>query len=387
LNAVPGTFEILVVDDDAESLEQLRQLLPETVGENAIIWEYCGGFDEALVMLRRRRFDVLVSDIYRDREKDHKTIAEGDARARDLVGEIREHRFCPIVLFTDGQLPDDLVKRPFVWSTDKGAVDFHKQLPGLVAEAILTGLPEVARRLHDELDRYAGSYVWRFLAERWDDLKNNGLDVATLERIIRRRAAIHLARVDGTAGEIAPRATINPVDYYIYPPISPHIRLGEILRRKGTQEFRVVLTPHCFLVVQHGQDVPRATHVLTALTVPAKELREGDWPKKEAKVAEELRRRTSFAAPSVGRPEGRYCFLPGFLDIPDLYCDLMQLESLGLKTITDDFERIAVLDWPFSEALQAGLTTLYGTVGVPNLDVHSVRHLGPEQPAAEARAV
>ena len=378
MTAEPETFEILVVDDDNEIIEQLKKLLPKNVGANPVVWDYCNSFDDALAVLRRRRFDVLVSDIYRGREKGRKTIAEGDVRARELVDEIRARRSCPIVLFTDGQVPEDLVKRPFVWSADKGSVDFLRSLLECISEAIATGLPEVARRLHDELDRYAGSYVWQFLAERWDDLKKNGLDTATLDRIIRRRAVTHLGRIDGSDGDIAPRAAIDPVDYYIYPPISEHIRLGEIIRRKGTTEFRVVLTPHCFLVVQPGQKVPRATHVLTARTILAKEIGSNlKWSDKGDRLADELRKRTAFPAAEIGKPPGRYCFLPRFLDIPDMYCDLMQLESLGFKTVVDDFERVAVLDWPFAEALQASLANLYGTVGVPSLDADSVKHLGP----------
>jgi CheY-like chemotaxis protein len=388
LSTDENTFEILVVDDDKENIDQLKKLLPGTVGTAPVVWEYTDSFDDALAMLKRRRFDVLISDIYRGRDKGQKTIAEGDVRARGLVDEIRERRFCPIVLFTDGQVPEDLVNRPFVWSADKGATDFDRKLLALIEEAISTGLPEVARRLHDELDKYAGSYVWRFLADRWDDLrKKDGFDTAALERIIRRRAAIHLARVDGSGDDVTARAAIDPVDYYIYPPISKFIRLGEIIKRKGTSEFRVVLTPHCFLVVQPGEDVPRAAHVLTALTIPANDMR-GDWKwaAKEDRIADELRKRTAFPASDVGRPSGRYCFLPGFLDIPDLYCDLMQIESLGFKTVIDDFERVAVLDWPFAEALQACITALYGTVGVPLLSGERVKHLRPEpqQPAAPA---
>ncbi len=264
--------------------------------------------------------------------------------------------------------------------------DFDKILLRFITEAIDTGLPDIARSLHDELDRYAGSYLWQFLAERWEKLKkDSGLDRAKLERVIRRRAAVHLARFDGSGDDVAARQTVDPADYYIYPPISKFIRLGEVIRRKGTHELRVVLTPHCFLVVQPGQEAPRATHVLTAPTIPASDLREKwKWDGKEARDADQLRRRTSFPAANVGLPEGRYCFLPGFIDIPDLYCDLMQLESLGYKTIDEDFERIAVLDGPFAEALQACMTHLYGSVGVPSLSGDYLRTSRPRSKAATA---
>jgi CheY-like chemotaxis protein len=385
-----ATYEVLVVDDDQEVLNQLAQLLPNKVGEDDIRWQFCAGFDEALTLLKIRRFDILLSDIYRNREQGRKNIEQGDVRARELVDEIRANRFCPIILFTDGQLPPELLHRPFVWATDKGTPDFQVKLSELITAAISTGLPGIARRLHDELDRYAGSYVWTFLAERWDILQDrHGLDALTLERIIRRRAAVQLARVDRAAESVAARTSVDPFDYYIYPPISESIRLGEIIRRKSTSEFRVVLTPHCFLVMQPGQDAPRATHVLTALAIPAEEFRANwKWESKEAGIADQLRRRTSFPAERVGvnAPQGRYCYLPGFLEIPDLYCDLMQLESIGYKTVSDDFERVAVLDWPFAEALQATMDILYGSVGVPGLGPDSISHLRPPPKKAPKKA-
>ena len=378
MTADPRFLDILVVDDDVDVLRQLDALLPREIDEHDVAWEFVDDFDEALKLLRRRRYDILVSDIYRDRAGGQKNIAAGDIRADDLVEQIRHNRFCPIILFTDGQVPEGLVTKPFVWQGDKSAPD--AQLVDRVREAVATGLPAVARKLHDELDAYAGSYVWRFLEDRWEDLRqHHGLDTEMLTRIIRRRAAIQFSRLDEQQQEPVERAHRDPVDYYIYPPTSEFLRLGEVIQHHGTGEIRVVLTPHCFLVKQSGTEAPRATHVLTVRTVLASELR-GGW--KWSSPAAELRRRTAFPADKLLPPDGRYYFLPAFLDIPDIYCDLMQLESLSYETVMQDFARVAVLDAPYSEALQAGISRLYGAVGVPVLNPERVRHLGPSEEKA-----
>jgi hypothetical protein len=282
-------------------------------------------------------------------------------------------------LFTDGQVPENLVHRPFVWVGDKSG-QLDKQLLGQIRQAIATGLPAICKTLHDELDSYAGSYVWRFLADRWEELRDvYQLDIGMLAKVIRRRAAIQFNRldIDDDQGPVE-RESGSPVDYYIYPPTSANLKLGEIVRRKATQEIRIVLTPHCFLIRQPGQEKPRATHVLTVKTETAGDLgKDWKWPTNAAAVAEDLRRRTGFSASKLTPPEGRYYFLPGFLDIPDLYCDLFQLESVDYRTIVKDFDRLAVLDAPYAEALQAGISRFYGAVGVPNLDQQAVQHLIP----------
>lgn len=377
-------LEILFVDDDPQVLDQLRQLMPAGVGGHPVAWNWCNDFDEALRLLRRRRFDMLVSDIYRGRDAQQKNIATGDVRAKNLIDEVRQRRFCPIVLFTDGQVPPGLIERPFVWCADKADPKFSDQLEARIGDALRTGLPAIARRLHDELDRFAGSYVWQFLAGQWDLLREkHGLDETALERVIRRRAAIQLGRIDGLSEDPVERGTADAVDYYIYPPIAPSLRLGEIVRRKGINEFRIVLTPHCFLVTQPSHPAPRATHVLAARTIPAAEFGSAwKWQTEGKQFEDDLRRRTALPASKVVRvdpppPEGRYCFLPGFLEIPDLYCDLFQVESIGYESLVTDFDRIAVLDTPYAEALQACMARLYGHVGVPVLNLDNVKHLGP----------
>jgi CheY-like chemotaxis protein len=375
----PHVLDVLVVDDDLDNLRQLPELLPLEIAGYHVLWDYLGDFDEALKRLQVRRYDLLVSDIYRNRESPHKNVVEGDVKARDLVREIRERRFCPVVLFTDGQVPENLVSQPFVSIADKGAPNFIEQLTLRIAELINTDLPVIARRLHDELDRFAGSYVWGFLADRWQAIREHLRgDGEALERIIRRRAAIQLARIDSTAETPVEREKAESFDYYIYPPIGTSLRLGEVLRRHGTDEFRVVLTPHCFLTIQPGADAPRADRVLTARTIPATELIGAkNWPPRKPGILEALRKRSGLPAADVGTPAGRYCFLPGFMEIPDLYCDLMQLESLAHDEVVAGFDRIAVLDTPFAEALQSCLGRLYATVGLPVLDPERFAHLAP----------
>ena len=54
--------------------------------------------------------------------------------------------------------------------------------------------------------------------------------------------------------------------------------------------------------------------------------------------------------------------------MPHLYVDLLQLESLEIKTALEDWETFAVLDVPFAEALQSCFVGFYSAVGLPMLD-------------------
>lgn len=379
-------MEVLLVEDNEEHLAQFRELAPEKLGEIALVWDYCPSFNEAIQRIKYRHYDMIVSDIYMDRAGIEKTIEDGDARVREVLEALRKNRFCPVTLMSDGALPADLIKEPFVNFFDKSAANWGESVVTHLQAHLDSGVPSISRKLHDELDRYTGSYIWGFLMENWVTLEpelKKSPDL--LERIIRRRAALSLDRIDGGGEEPKERETATGADYYIVPPISKSLRLGSIMRRnKDKNDVRVVLTPHCYLELRGDKALPKTDLVLTAGTQLAAEFLEKlgkedkDFWGKDSKRAGQLHRRTDLPSKGLSIPEGRYCFLPGFLEIKDMYCDLLALESMEYVQLTKNYTQIAVLDRPYAEALQSCLLKLYSSVGTPDLDRAHFEHLLPK---------
>lgn len=357
-------LNVLLVDDDEESLKLLEESLPETIEGKTIRWEPCGAFDDAFQRIAERRFDVVVTDIYRDRQK--KEPVTGDPQGKTVLQEIRDRRFCPVLLFTDGTFPEEPKEGPFVKLADKSPG--NEQIVEKLGELIQTGIPELAHSLHDELDSASGSYLWEFLDTNWAALESSGLTQPdVLDRLIHRRAAVQLGRLDPSADVPVERPSIEGAEFYLRPRIAKELRLGQILQQRD--KYRVVLTPHCHLVVQPGQTVPRADFILTAKTENASALFEqmplqGNTAEKRIS---DLRRRIQSPA-GFGKPQGRYWFLPGFLSMPHLYVDFLQLESLKIQEALDEWDSFAVLDTPFAEALQSCFVAFYSAVGLPILD-------------------
>jgi hypothetical protein len=220
---------------------------------------------------------------------------------------------------------------------------------------------QVVRKLHAELDRAAGSYIWEFIGRRWDELfAIPGFNTDVLRRLVRRRASTQLSRLQEDAN--LDRDSSDAFDYYTYPTPDGPLFLGEILHSRETGEFSVVLTPHCYLVphsVQEKATPPKADFVLLARCVRAATLLTGE---KNPNRAGSVR-----IPATVGKPVGRYCYLPAFLDVPDLYCDLLQMSSLPIGIVQAEYSRIAVIDPPFAEGIQASMTKLYSSVGLRDL--------------------
>ena len=149
-------------------------------------------------------------------------------------------------------------------------------------------------------------------------------------------------------------------------------------------EYRVVLTPHCHLVVQPGTTAPKADFVLTVVAVPVAKAFESDpLPANETKRKQALAKRIQ-SPTQFGKPAGRYWFLPGFLTMPNLYVDLLQLHSVSAKELQDDWESFAVLDVPFAEALQSNFVRFYSAVGIPVLDPERFPEMNAPPPESTA---
>ncbi len=390
-NAEMMTLYALLVDDNPDDLRQLEELLPKAIAGYNIHWDPCSNFNEALERLGVRRYDIVATDIYADRDNQERLISKKDDKAREIIEAIRGKQFCPIVAFTNASRPEGLEEGPFIKFADKSgdASDITKK----IEELIQTGLPAVARRIHNELSALTGSYLWNFLEKNWQQLnQEKNLEIALLERLIRRRAAIQISRLQADADAPQEIEKVEGLEFYIYPSISGgDLRLGEVIRMKPDfwsdekavdlqTPFRVVLTPHCHLTKQPGDTVPRASYVLTVRTVDAGKLLAEEKKKaiqgaKTDAEKHELTRRVILSPAELGRPAGRYWFVPGFLEIPDLYCDFLQLESVSFADLQNQYEGIAVLDTPFAEALQSCFLRFYSAIGLPNLGPDRFQHL------------
>ena len=371
------TLQVLLVEDEPTDLKAYQKDLPETFEKNnvSVTLHPCGNFEDAIKLTSDPlfRYDMLISDTYRGLAKNE------EAEVLKLVAAYRGSKFCPFVIYSNGTKPDALKESPFIVWADKAKVG---DIERAIAQLLETGVPQIARKLHEELESSAASFLWPFLEENWGAIsKASKSDPELVERLIRRRAAIQIGDLNHDGTNFVPVLTRSGSEYYVYPRLPrTYYSLGDVLRHKQNKnDFRVVLTPHCHLFMHPGQQNPRADYVLTIKTVKATDvlgerIANARTGQKEAKHRK-LGQWTRSPAQTDKQPEGRHWYLPAFLEIPHLYCDLLQMESIPYGQVANDFDAIATLVAPFAEALQASFVSFYGSVGIPDLKIESIESL------------
>lgn len=372
-------IDILLVEDNPQDMQSYLRDFPAVFKASnvAATIHTAETFEKAMEYIKSAhvRFDLIVSDTYRGHQRDR------DAAVISMVKEYRCGRFCPLIVFSARARPDDLEVGAFVVWADKAV---KGDIESAIERVLAVGVPQLSRRLHDELDRAAGGFLWEFLEKNWDRLWPGGIpDVKVLERLVRRRAALRLAEVTDIEGALQPINSIAGLEYYIYPPLHEKgLSLGHIITKREQQaDLRVVLTPHCHLTVQENKLEPRAEFVLTVKAVLSDKIlgAEKIGKVKVAEPAAQDKKLKSWATPpsgqEVGAPAGRYWYLPAFLDIPHSFCDFQQLESLPHASVVEEYEPIAVLTPPFAESLQACFVSYHAGVGIPGITPNSIRSI------------
>lgn len=71
------------------------------------------------------------------------------------------------------------------------------------------------------------------------------------------------------------------------------------------------------------------------------------------------------------RQQGRYLYLPGALELPDLLADFQEIMSVPYSEL-EHWERVASLDSPFAEAVLSSFTRFFGRIGTPDIDIELV---------------
>src|SRR5262249_44643247 len=100
------------------------------------------------------RFDLILSDTFRGEQKNL------DAAVVEMVRTYRQGRFCPLVVFSASARPAELDVGAFVVWADKTVAG---NIEAAIGQVLATGVPQLARALHDELDKTAGGFLWDFL--------------------------------------------------------------------------------------------------------------------------------------------------------------------------------------------------------------------------------
>ena len=373
MNEDGKTLRVLLIDDAECSVRQVEEYFEEwDYGDFRLELETSGDFQGGLDRLERERFDLLVLDVF-------KGSAElEDEAGRRVFESIRARRFIPVIFYTAVSVRVQDLENAVVRVVSRG--DGLGALEDELKLQIDNGLIPINRELNAHFERTIREYLWDYLPQHWDELTGTKEWKATLAYLLSRRIAASLDlegadelanRLIGTDGvEHGREARVHPLYFYIVPSETASYRTGDILCQEELISYWVVLTPSCDFLTRRNR-ARHAEHVLLAKGVLLEECEEyKDWIGGGSPT--QLKR---LLATPAGRPkdrqEGRFFFLPGVLEIPDMVIDFQQIDTVPF-TVLEGYRKLGSLDSPFAESVVSHYVQFVGRLGTPDLNTEGV---------------
>ncbi len=354
---------VLMIDDDTALVETIRHHLTGDDSEIQFVSET--DFKQAAQRIREVRPDVVILDWF------HGSPGTGEEAGKDVWKEIWKTWFCPVVLYSAGDVDvaDELTEdHPFVKTVAKGAESLETVAGHL--EAFKPHV-EALKEVSEDIDRVKHDILRELAAAVFTTVTSAEERLDVLKRSARRRIAAVMDDHHHISSEKA-----LPWEQYIYPVLTKHPLMGDLIRLSGEPQenreaYRVILSPTCDMVAYSGQC--KITHFLGAKCHdPKRFLTEGlqvGMKAKRSDVTDSLRRALNEAhKESLVVLPGCAGFIPLMvLDLKDL--ELIPATDVAYGTETSSkYQRVASIDSPFREFIGWGYMQVGCRPGVPPRD-------------------
>jgi len=378
------TWQILHVDDEEDQTDLVKEYLnaETTVNGEIISVTSQNNFDEALELLNKQHFDLIILDIRVGPIDSDKEFTEDETGIQALL-QIQQERFLPVIFYTG--LPEAVndKKSSFIKVIVKsGSSDLPKILAALNEYSNdgfhSSPLLEVNRALINHLKNSSKYYLWDCVEKNWDyfrELKDHTEIVHLLCRHLAHSLSENSTQQlisEITGKEEEKSDTIHPCRIYITPPVEEFPLAGDIYMESvdGNKTYYVLLSPSCDMVIRNGNGAKAANVLLAQGCLLEDQTEYKEWAKiwsnsKKTLFTDLLRNNRK----TVGSE--RYHFLPSAFNLPDQIIDFQLLRILKYGDLKN-LNRIASLDSPFSEELLSRFNRYYGRIGTPDIDIECI---------------
>ena len=359
-----ATIKILIIDDEKDNTQQLMDILNEKkVGDCFIQADEENDFSKGVARLKKYSYDIVILDLYQG------TPSQDDNRGKKVLKRIKETVPITIIIHTaltkdTADFKSDMIRIVEKESDGSTIIDEVKSL-------IKTKLPLVKRNIIKQVRKDITKYYWEFENKR-PKFKDTDGGSSLFEYLIMRRISLSLGReaAQNVLNYTTENNKVHPLSMYIVPAMNKKgIEMGDIFIKKVNSSYWIVLTPACDLVVRSSQTKNEDSYILLAGAQSISE-----HPKiKDKKVGS--KERDKEIKKFIKSSRLRYYFLPRIEinSMPDLVVDFQKTVSVNREDFKlGEYQKVARLDDPYSQDIQAQFTNYFNRPGAPDIDIDYV---------------
>lgn len=348
--------KILFIDDEDIIDDLVKFFEGHKINEFTIRASSANSFEDGLEKIKSETFEIIVLDLCKG-----KASETAEQEGLNILKEIQQFTFVPVI-FHSGVSHKIIDYRSLVVGvTDKrdGQAGLDKEITRIINSNTIFLKNNVHELIEDELKKY----FWDVIHEKRNiftpDTKDNSLGFLMLRRLANSLSKVNIKSL---LGEKNISEKVHPMEYYIYPVSNAEFETGEILLKDN--KYYIILTPSCDFI--EDASINRERRVGQVLLAETSLLKNNEYyidyiGGKNAKNRERLKRLIE------SRKGDQYFFLPGTPFIENLLVDFQNKIMVQYDDLKH-YERIALLDDPFTQSMISSFVRFYNRIGSPDLD-------------------
>lgn len=214
-----------------------------------------------------------------------------------------------------------------------------------------------------KIEKHLGEIFWRHLAQDFDHWDAGGRDS---EKTLLRYAVAHLAEYLDLPSDDE-KEHHHEAEFYVIPPIRPHIATGDILEHGGNRY--IVLSPPCDVAIRDIENEKPVINAGSILLAPLIRIDRQAFDNAGLihSTNDNSNGRAALLAELIKGQREKYVFLPGYRG---LYPAIANLQNPKVWSL-DQFlgaTRLATVAGAFLKDIQSRFAAYYGRQGQPDLD-------------------
>ena len=351
-------MELLIVEDDAAAIETYKDNIDSfnKTSDIQINPTFKQTLSEAKQALIDPNYDAAIIDL---KLASNSMELEG----LEIVEEIEKKLRFPIFIVS-GSIAQ-VNKEENVFLKKRARDGTFKSILSEILSIYQTGITKILGN-KGEINNYLHTIFWKHLAtslDKWvdDPLRNADEKHKTLLRYILLHIQEYLE-----LDEQANFENYHPSEIYITPVIKSKVFTGDIVKKNGTEETYIILTPSCDLAQGKAKDIllveieEETRGILLEKTNIIKSRREA-----AVQLANAEKDLNNLISNSFSN---KYHFLPKYNNIKAGLINFQKLKSVRVQDFEANFSRIASINGSFTKDIVARFSYYYSRQGSPDFN-------------------
>ena len=352
-------LRVLYIEDDPENREELKDALSGEALNNCVITLDCEeSFENAAKRVQGQNYHLVIIDLMKG-SKD---------MGSEIYNQIRSVFFTPIIFYSAKTAGVESLKSQVIGVASK--FDGIDALKAEIDRLTKHGLPLLREKVHHFVEKEFKHFFWDTIQNQ-NNIFKAGEEDFSLSYLLLRRFANSLSKENIRMilnDDSIINDKVHPMEFYIYPVDSNRpFENGEIVQKKGSDEIFVILTPSCDFVERLKKGVSQGCRAENVLLTQASPLSSITEYQKFVDTQNNENRQALIKL--IGAQKGdRYFFLPATPFLDNMILDFQNSNSFSLSELKENFNRIAKLDDPFSQAMMSSFIRYFDRIGFPDID-------------------